>query len=304
MFPAHRLLLSVTVGTGCLVAANAAAAPIEYIGSSGNWNTSANWSAGTIPDAVDADPFLDHDPLNDGAVTINVDGDFDLRSFTVNFAGSAANNAPVILGDPGGASSLTFTDGGTVRFDTSFNRNGTNLQLAIDVNFQTLNLESGNRNSGTGQTARGIVLADGTFAGDTLNANGTVTFDGSATYDIGTFVGTGNVTTEFLGSSVDLSETAFLLSYNGTGPTAAKRSFIGADTTLGSLTIDEVGVGAIAPGVYTALNADTVPLAGGGTVNLNDFFVFDGSASLTVVPEPGTMAFASLGLLVALRRIR
>lgn len=299
---ARRLLRSSTLAFVGLTAASASvhAAPFEYVGASaGNWSVSSNWSPATVPNAIDADLTRVHNPGVDGAFTINVDGAFTINSFSVIEADDPtdASNSPVILADPGGVSSLTIADGGTLDFDSQFNRGGTNLTVATDVFFQTLNVSAGNRNAGNGQYDRGVLFTDATFTGDTVVVSGTLALSGTGTYLFDTLLIAGSSNFGVFGPALVLDGIDLEIDSQ---PATPKRSYLDTDLTVASLTL---GLDQIAPGTYTAANAATAPVQGGGTVDLTQWFNLT-DQSLTIVPEPAALALLACGLSACFSRGR
>lgn len=230
-------------------------------------------------------------------------------SYTIANATSTSTNSTLTLGNPSGFTN-TFSGVGNDLIALSANSNLTIQGPNASTGSGTLRLvlaSNGNFNVASGSSLTITSVISGAFSisktgGGTATFGAANTYSGGTTIDAGTLIanadgalGTGNVSltggnvtlTLQNGAVNDYIADSATLSYINTD--VINLNFTGTDTVAG-LIVDGV---AQAPGVY-------------GASATNPDGAFTGTGTITVVPEPATLAMVGLGagLLAGVRRFR
>jgi autotransporter-associated beta strand protein len=289
---------------------------IEWANVGTDWATGTNWSGGTAPANSTATDVASFGSMNGAAVNPvlgtqrSIAGvTFLSGAFSYNVSGSILTIGATGISDSA-TNTETFSNGiRTTASQTWTSSAGASLVLggSVDINqnaatTRTLTLNGAGditfngvvQNSAVGSTGKLVYSGTGTltlanantFTGGTTISSGTVIVSASGSLGTGSVSLTGGSVTLTLSGASQIASSASL-SYVNTD--IINLNYSGTDTISG-LTVDGV---AQAAGVY-----------GAGFINPDNAFF--GTGTITVVPEPTTVAMMALGagLLMGVQRFR
>jgi autotransporter-associated beta strand protein len=249
-------------GTGTLVATGSAVADWS---AAGNWTDSASvhGTPGTGSSTTDAAVLTDS--VAGVATTV------DLHDANVSLAGLTLSHAAGFTIQSSGAGSLTFNNGSGTATVTA-----TAGQHVISAPVVLASQTALNVSSGASVTLSGTISSAMATPAIHLNGSGTVTVASSASFNF-TNVGTINVNSGVL----NLNTAAGTGSLNvnvGTAGSAASAFFglaTGTNITLNSLTVGANGLAVLgsgqgALGMHSVLTVNSLSIASGGVLDLND----------------------------------